>query len=430
MRFKFKILYYYFVVKLSKWLYRKNYVLLQNKRWNIQVKKLKQSKFYEPLIKVSTLLSKLPVINKTIFMRNFDEINTCGIHLQQAMDTAIIAEHSRDFSPVINNITIGLSTGTSGNKGCFLVSENERALWVACVLDRVIGFSLHKRKVAFFLRANSNLYQSVQSSLLEFHYFDILKNIETNIETLHNLQPDIIVAQPSVLMLIANKMEKCNIRFTPTQVISIAEVLTSEDKYYLENIFRQTIHQVYQCTEGLLAATCKYGTLHFNEDFLIIEKKYVNAEKTKFHPIITDLFRTCQPIIRYELNDIVTIKESCTCGSKMLAIEQIEGRSDDLLWFNDSEGRVIKLFPDVFRRAIVLADDKISDYAVIQNSTESLGLYIHSANQDSYEKGALAIHQLLLEFNIVGVEISKIQNDPYILGTKKRRIRNECRKTN
>lgn len=430
MRFKFKILYCYIFLKLSKWLYRKNYALLQHKRWNTQVKKLKQSEFYKPLIQVGKQLSTLPILNKALFMHHFDEINTCGIHLKDAMNTAVKAEYSRNFSPLLNNITIGLSTGTSGNRGCFLVNENERALWVACVLDRVIGFSLRKRKVAFFLRANSNLYQSIQSSLLKFHYFDILKNIETNIETLQNLQPDIIVAQPSVLMFIANEIAKGNISLTPAQIISIAEVLTIEDKHYLEKIFRQTIHQVYQCTEGLLATTCKYGTLHFNEDFLIIEKKYVNTEKTKFHPIITDLLRTSQPIIRYELNDIITQKESCACGSKMLAIEQIEGRSDDVLCFYDSEGRTAKLFPDVFRRAIVLADDTISDYAVIQNSLKSLGLYIHSPNEHSYAKGAFAIHQLLIEFNIAGITIFKIQNDPYILGTKKRRIRNESRKTN
>ena len=66
---------------------------------------------------------------------------------------------------MLGNITVGLSSGTSGSRGIFLASNIERARWVACVLDRVIGFSLKKRKVAFFLRANSNLYSAVQSSI-------------------------------------------------------------------------------------------------------------------------------------------------------------------------------------------------------------------------------------------------------------------------
>ena len=68
------------------------------------------------------------------------------------------------------------------------------------------------------------------------------------------------------------------------------------------------------------------GTLHFNEDLLIIEQKYLDAEKQRFHPLITDLMRTTQPVVRYELNDIITAKKSCPCGSKWLAIEQIEGQ--------------------------------------------------------------------------------------------------------
>ena len=44
-------------------------------------------------------------------------------------------------------------------------------------------------------------------------------------------------------------------------------------------IFCKKIHQVYQCNEGFLAHTCEKGNLHFNEDFLIIEKEYLDTEK-------------------------------------------------------------------------------------------------------------------------------------------------------
>ncbi|MCF8427941.1 MAG: adenylate synthase [Bacteroidia bacterium] len=429
MLFKVKIVYFFILLKLSKWFYSTDFSRLQKRRWNKQVKRLRQSYFYKSNQYSSKKLLDFPIVNKATFMEHFDEINTCGINLKDALNTAINAEYSRDFSPIINGITVGLSTGTSGNKGCFLVSENERALWVACVLDRVIGFSFRKRKVAFFLRANSNLYESVKSRLLEFHYFDILENQDENLKKLKDLQPDIIVAQPSLLLLIASGIEKGNINLSPTQVISIAEVLTPEDKSYLEKIFRQTIHQVYQCTEGLLATTCRFGTLHFNEDFLIIEKHFVNEEQNKFHPIITDLFRISQPIIRYELNDIVTLKNSCACGSKMMAIEQIEGRSDDILLFYDIANNEVKLFPDIFRRTIVLADEIIADYALIQNAPDSLGLYIKSENTNSFANVELAIKQLLLDYNIKNVTIFKITNDPHLVGTKKRRIRNDRRKS-
>jgi putative adenylate-forming enzyme len=362
-------------------------------------------------------------------MRHFNEINTFGLELDECMDVAIKAENTRDFSPMIQGISVGLSTGTSGNRGLFLVSPKERAVWVACILDRVIGFSLRKRKVAFFLRANNNLYQSSQSKLLQFSFFDILLPIEEHIEKLKTLQPDIIVAQPSMLSFTAEAIEQGKLSLNPTKVISVAEVLSPEDKTYLEKIFHQPIHQVYQCTEGFLAATCKYGTLHFNEDFILIEKKYIDDDKSKFHPIITDLLRATQPVIRYELNDIITEKTDCKCGSRMMAIESIEGRSDDVLIFSSNSQQPIRLFPDLFRKIIVLADDEISDYCLIQKEPKLLQLYIKSRDSNAFDQAKNAILKILNTYDISEVTILEINNPHHQLGTKKRRVRNEIPKT-
>ena len=82
----------------------------------------------------------------------------------------------------------------------FLASSSERAIWVAAVLQRILGWSFKKRKIAFFLRANSNLYSSVQSNFLAFEYFDLLKPLQEHLERLQQVQPDIVVGQPSLLV--------------------------------------------------------------------------------------------------------------------------------------------------------------------------------------------------------------------------------------
>jgi len=428
MLFKLKILYFYTVLKISKYLFKGNIMYLQNIRWRQHTKRLRSSPYYSELLKNNKKLQDLPIMDKVLFMEHFNDINTCKIDLQQALQVAIESESSRDFNPTINGITVGLSTGTSGNRGCFLVSERERALWVACVLDRVIGLSLKKRKVAFFMRANSKLYQSVNSKLLSFHFFDILDNNAENLKQLHQLKPDILVGQPSLLTLIAEDIEKGKIMISPKKVISIAEVLTPENKSYLEKVYSKKIHQVYQCTEGFLAATCDSGTLHFNEDFLIIERKYINDEKTKFHPIITDLFRISQPIIRYELNDVISIKEDCDCKSKILAIEQIEGRADDVFRIKNIHNKEVVIFPDAIRKAIVLSDENITDYSVVLCSPKQIALFIQSESESSYQKAENALRQMLLQYDLKHVSIYQNFENPHVLGTKKRRIRNEINK--
>ena len=327
---------------------------------------------------------------------------------------------------MIGDISVGLSTGTSGNKGLFLLNEKERARWVALILDRVIGFSFKPKKVAFFLRANNKLYESTNSKILSFNFFDIYKKIDSHFTRLSSLRPDILIAQPSVLMIIAKAIENNDLKIKPTKVISVTEVLTKEDRLYFESVFKIRLSEVYQCTEGFLATTCKKGVLHFNEDFLIVEKKFINHEKTKFHPIITDLLRTTQPVIRYELNDIVSIKENCKCGSKFMAIDKVEGRSDDIILLSDDNKKTVKIFPDVFRRTIVLSDDRIKDYSMIQKTENTLELYIDSEFSNSFLSVKKSIIKMLEKYNISKVEILKVDKLQFTIGDKKRRIKNEC----
>lgn len=424
MFFKLQIIWNLCILKLLKRWYSKDFTHLQQKRWLQFQGVLHKSPFYAELSKNKKSIDDYPVINKASFMANFNTINTQHIDLNEAFHIAHESEKSRNFAPMIGNVTVGLSSGTSGNRGVFLATEKERAQWVACVLDRVIGFSLKQRTVAFFLRANSNLYDSVKSSVLSFHFFDLLTEIEHNVFKLNKLNPTILVAQPSMLIELAKNIEKGKLSIQTKKIISVAEVLYPEDKIYLEKVFNQIIHQVYQCTEGLLASSCSKGTLHFHEDYLIIEKKYIDKEKTRFHPIITDLMRSSQPIVRYELNDIIQEKEYCSCGQKTIAIKQIEGRSDDILTFIDKNKKEVKIFPDFFRRAIIFSDSNIIDYALIKTNECALELYI-DGSEITYSNAVTGIEDFLESLNICKFEIKRIPSNKTEQGDKLRRIRNE-----
>lgn len=399
---------------------------LHEKKWKAKRGVLLKSAFYKDLAERSANLEEYPIINKSVFMEHFDEINTVGIKLDEAFKVASEAEVSRDFSSMINGITIGLSSGTSGNRGVFLASEDERAQWVAAVLDRVIGFKLRKRTVAFFLRANSNLYDSVKSNVLRFEFFDLLRDLSEHIDRLNTSLPNILVAQPSMLIELAGEVEKDRLKISPEKIISVAEVLYEEDKKYLESVFQQKIHQVYQCTEGFLASTCEHGTLHFHEDFFIIEKKYIDEERDRFHPIITDLERSSQPVIRYELNDIIIEKESCPCGNDWIAIEAIEGRSDDVLRFIDKDQNNVRIYPDFFRRAIIMSNANIRDYALIQKTNSELELFVNG-DDHSFEAAKNGVLNLLADHHVHEVSIERIDSNKTEKGNKLRRIRYDHR---
>lgn len=423
MNFKVSIIYHFCLVRFNRLRFGFNKVKWHQYYWKSFLRTLNKSPYYQPVSpKNLDALSCIPTIQKQKFMDNFDQINTANISKDEAFSVAETAEKSRDFNPEINKITIGLSSGTSGNRGIFMANQQERAMWVATILDRVIGFSFKKRNVAFFLRANSNLYESTKSKILNFQFFDLLIPIKDQIDRLNELNPHILIGQPSLLLELAVFQDSGELKIKPEKIISVAEILETNDKALLEGTFKQIIHQVYQCTEGLLASTCKNGTLHFHEDYLQIDKNYL--DDVRFNPIITDFVRTTQPIVRYELNDIIIEKKNCGCGNNFLAIERIEGRCDDILNFINDKNEPISIYPDFFRRAFILSDETIYDYMLVQKSTKLLEIYIGEKSVQIQDNVRNQLNELLSSYHISNVVYEFINERNIVRGEKLRRIKN------
>ena len=347
-------------MKPSKWQILKSFFHTRNytERAALEAHQQKQldrlltnhnSRFYPH----SAKLQDYPGINKRIFMQHFADINAYGISEKDALSVALKAEESRDFSPVFQTtsgkeITVGLSSGTSGNRGIFLVSPEESALWAGYMLKRMLPRPyLARHSIAFFLRANSNLYTAVKSPLIRFEFYDLLEALDE--------QDSGLTAQHT------------DHSINPEKIIPVAEVLEPQVKARIEQRFGTPVHQIYQCTEGFLAHTCAHGNLHLNEDMVYIEKDWIDRESGRFAPIITDFNRKSQPVIRYRLDDVLIANDApCPCGSAFARISAIEGRCDDILDARTANGEPYALYADFIRRAMI-SDDLIQEYRVEQH---------------------------------------------------------------
>jgi putative adenylate-forming enzyme len=192
----------------------------------------------------------LPTVDKSLMMANFADFNTAGLSSEAAFEVALRAERDRNFSPTIRGLTVGLSSGTSGHRGLFLVSRLEQAAWAGVILARTMPkFRLSGERIAFFLRSNSNLYQQVgRGRWLRFRYFDLMSPLEVAVHDLNAFQPSILVAPPSMLELLAREFTAGRLRVRPESLISVAEVLEPQDRDRLEGVFQATVRQIYQAT--------------------------------------------------------------------------------------------------------------------------------------------------------------------------------------
>jgi len=387
---------------------------------------LVRSPFYQSYYQGRNLADwqQFPPIDKSMMMANFDRLNTAGIGKEAAMAIAQKAENTRDFRATLHGYTVGLSSGTSGNCGLFLISQTEQRAWAGTILAKALPAPIWvPQRIAFFLRANSNLYETIQKQRIQFEYFDLFEPVAAHIERLNAYQPTILVAPASVLRILAEALMAKKLLISPLKIISVAEVLDPLDEQVIQQAFMQIVHQLYQCTEGFLAATCAHGTLHLNEDILVIQKEYLDKAAGKFMPIITDFNRTTQPIIRYRLNDILTERQTpCPCGSVLTALEKIEGRCDDIFYLppqssseslSESLVPMVPIFPDFIRRAIMLSSEAIEAYAAVQIAPDLIEISLQLPAQHWPVVTVNLKENLQKLFRESGCQIPTIEFKPY-----------------
>lgn len=364
-------------------------------------KQLVRTPFYRRY--AGSALQQLPVVDKEIMLRHFGEMNVAGITVDEATTVALASEASRDFTPCLRGMTVGLSSGTSGSRGVFLTSTQESAKWAGIMMARALPADMMRAfllgttpiKIAFFLRANSNLYTTLNSRRIHFQFYDLFDGVDTHLPRLEEQGPDILVAPARVLSRLAESALSGSLRIKPRRVISVAEVLEPDDKSRIEQAFGGVVHQLYQCTEGFLGYTCEHGVMHLNEEFVHIEPEWLDAERTRFVPIITDFSRTTQYIIRYRLNDVLRVRETpCACGRASLALAAVEGRCDDMLWlaspYRPGSDELAPLYPDMLRHAITSAATTLPDYRIEQH-----GFELRIAVADGDERSSLAIAEAI-----------------------------------
>lgn len=410
----------FFRAKYYQKIKRPQLIKHQHNRFNQFKKKvLAHSPYYQAYLHLP--LDKFPVINKIIHMEHFDNINTAHLLRDKALNIAIEAENTRDFSPSYGEYAVGLSSGTSGNKGLFISSQTERGEWAGYMIAKAFPHYLRPQRIAFFLRANNKLYEGTRSLLTQFRFFDLLTELTTHVKTLEKYNPSILIAPASVLL----HLSRLQPAISPKKIIAVAEVLEEEDKQKISAYFGQKIHQIYQCTEGFLGITCSHGNLHLNEDNIIIEKHWVDKAQQRFSPIVTDLRRQTQPIVRYLLDDVLIENTTpCPCGSSHTRIQSIEGRKDDVLQLTNHANKRVDIYSDFIRNTIVSHCEKVEEYRVTQTQHNTLVIECEPYTQDNTLHMVSSLNTL---FDKLNIKQPNYQFQPYQCpkkGEKRRRVIN------
>lgn len=179
----------------------------------------------------------------------------------------------------------------------------------------------------------------------------VLRPVDELVAELNEFQPTLLSGYPSVFVLLAAEQRAGRLRIEPVHILCAGELFTPTMREAVADAFGCPVTEGYAATEVPgLAIECTHGFLHVNSDWYILEP--VDSERQPVPPgvqsdsvLVTNLANRVQPIIRYDLGDRVMLQpHPCACRSPFPVVA-VEGRTNDLLSFEDADHRLVPILP-------------------------------------------------------------------------------------
>jgi phenylacetate-coenzyme A ligase PaaK-like adenylate-forming protein len=294
---------------------------------------------------------------------------------------------------------VALSTsGTTGRRGVFLFDPTE---WVAAIaaITRPIAWSgaagnlRNPPKSALIASStpwhySARIGKSLSTRLLPTLRLDAAEPLSALVQRLNDWQPTALAVYPSVLVQLADEQLAGRLKIALKNVATSAEVLTAEARRRVEQAWGIRVFDTYGATEyAPIAAECTFGNKHLFEDRAIIE--IVDEQGRVLAPgqrgdrvLLTLLERHTQPLIRYEISDMVReLPGTCGCGRPFRMIESIEGRVEDVLFFPAcASDTSVAIHPNLFHA--ILETVPATGWQVV-HETRGLTVYLTGAVDES-----------------------------------------------
>lgn len=357
-------------------------------------------------------LAAFPVMRPEELRDSFDDWNTLGLTRAEA-EAAAGSGETGGSGEVRPGVFAGFSSGSSGRPGLFVTSAAERAGWLGHILARLLPADalLRPTRIALCLRADNRLYGGVSAAgPFRFLFVGLDVPAPERFERLRAFAPDVLIAPSQVLADLAGRTDK---PWPLRRLFYGAEPMGEAERGWIGAALGLRPDPIYQATEGFLGAACRFGALHLNEDVLIVEREPVPGT-SRFLPIVTDLRRTTQPMIRVRLPDLLEpLNAPCPCRSPLAAVQPVEGRLEDLWRWPGS--RVI--CPRAVEAAVSGAIGPDRDWRAVGSPR---GVVIE-ADPDRVEVAKAAL-EALLAAHAAGVPVTAAGR-PERDGVKRRRVR-------
>lgn len=303
-------------------------------------------------------------------------------------------------------VRIHASSGTTGKPTVVGYTQRDLEMWTECVSRIACMGGASNEDVAQICFG-----YGMFTGALGLHYG--LENIgaamvpsstgnsEKQIMYMQDFETSLLVATPSYALRLAEVANEIGV--DPRTDLKVKIALVGSE--LLTEAMRDEMHRVWG--EDVLV-TSNYGMselmgpgvsgecehmcgMHINEDYFIPE--IINPETGEVLPpgekgelVITCIYKEALPLIRYRTKDITRLMyEKCECGRTFCRMENLDGRSDDMLKI-----RGVNVFPSQIETVILSVEEIGPHYEIIvtrENFTDKLEVRVELLKEtDSFKE--------------------------------------------
>lgn len=314
------------------------------------------SPYYKDVLPPDMSIEHLPDIpkqTKATLMQHFDDWVT---------DRAVRMTDLQQFVLNLDNVgkpfhgryLVNSTSGTTGQPGIFLqdascmqvyslltvmrslpmifgragtwkfLAQRPRATLLACDGGHFSGYASYKWRQQRLMGARHS-------------FVSVMTPPNEQVAHLNTFHPDVLSGYPSALYEMACQQAAGYLHIQPRVIYLAGETISAQHRAFMGKVFKCPVRDLYAATEFLgMAYECRYGWLHLNSDWVIMEPIQRDGRPTPLDQyshsvLLTNLANFVQPFIRYELGDAVLIRsQRCECGSHFPAM-RIQGRSGQIL---------------------------------------------------------------------------------------------------
>ncbi|HVU75229.1 MAG TPA: hypothetical protein VHD38_00085 [Candidatus Paceibacterota bacterium] len=217
------------------------------------------------------------------------------------------------------------TSGTSGRPFTFLATERSYAAkYVDLATLRFVRWKegwhrdLHALKVARIKMRGPSLRHRLHVAVRDF-----LTTPQAVLKQIESFKPDILTSYPSILLESAQllRQDPTIAHIRPRYVVSFGEMLTPAARQLIGEAFQAEVYDRYAIEEvGAIGSECaKHDGFHIHMESIVVEvvdrEGKCVPEGERGRVVVTDLFNSVMPFIRYDTGDEGRISTApCSCG--------------------------------------------------------------------------------------------------------------------